>query len=387
MYYIYLRHFCSQKEAEDALDSVQNSIEKVWNSIKVLDSSNLFADIETDTPNTYTLLVQIHLLTDTIDVNYTLLLDLLSKDYFTCITSDYATKLALKLSTTKQKTENDKYQIKNDIILNYPEEEEEGYEPLIRKLIILSNYFYNLKKFHNRGINGFLHITQLDQEIQNNEEYQWKLPKVVNDEVLDQIETWLEQASKNYYLIAANHNLILTHTKNIKNITTSIEERYKKTLNIQTFTVLSDEFELKYLNSQAVYERIKDLKDISLGKIETQKMDQNTQLQKELITIQKYSNTIQKSTIIIELFIVYAYTFHIWEVINKHGLESSPTLLKFIVPLIVAIGVVLFIEFILELLNKEWLQIINEIPEKLRIFLFFIISVIMILGGILYIIK
>lgn len=383
MYSIYLRHFCSKKDAEDAL----NSIQKILDDVTALDSSKLFADIEINTHNTYTLLVQVHLLEDVSDVNYTKLLVLLSKNYFSRITCNYATELDLKLSTTKEKIEEYKYHLKNDFILNYPEEKEDDYVPVLRKLIILSNYFYNLKSFHNRGINGFVNITKIDQEIQNNKEYGWKLPKEVNDTVLNQIETWLEVASKNYYLIAANHNLILTHIKNIKNISASLEEHYKKALNIQTFIILADEFELKYLNSQAVYERIKDLKDISLGKIETQKMNQNTQLQKELITIQKYSNTIQKSTIIIELFIVYAYTFHIWEVINKHGLESSPPYLQFIIPLIVAIGVVLFIEFILEVLNKEWLQLVNKIPENLRILLFFIISIIMILGGILFIIR
>jgi hypothetical protein len=224
-------------------------------------------------------------------------------------------------------------------------------------------------------------MSSLDKEI--SEDLNWKLPETVDDSLLEKMELWLDNSGRDYYQIKSNHNLILTHSKNIQTVIKKVKEQYNVEIDISPFQVLSDELELKYLNSETIYERVKDLKDLSMGKIEIKKMDLNTELQKELVGIQKYSNRIQQSAVIIEAFIVYAYTFYIWVHVNEEGLKNSPLYLKFIVPLMVAVGAVLFVEFAREL-DYGWLEKFNNHPS-LKSAIFLIISLILIAGGIWFI--
>lgn len=376
MYHIYLKHFFDPKEAID----VSNKIQPLLTDIKELNENELWLKINEDTINTHTLIVHIPIYSSD-DLSSEGLKKILAilKDYFTLINYDYAEEFIFSFSPEIKHFTPDKFQIRNDFSFKYPEIEEENFQPLLTRLIHLSNFIFLINKFHNRGINAFRDINNIDEEISR--DLKWELPENVDNALLIKIESWLDSSGRDFYQIKSNYNLMVNHFKNIRTIKEKISEKYNILIDVEPFDVILNELEMKYWASESIYDRIKDLKDLLLGKIEIKKLDMNTQLQRELVGIQKYSNRIQQTAVLIEAFIVYAYTFYIWVHVNEEGLLNSPLYLKLLIPLMIAIGVVLFVEFARELNYGRF----EHINKKYKKFVFFLASIILIVIGLLFI--
>lgn len=266
--------------------------------------------------------------TDTI----TLIADLpvTSKEFFTCIEYEYVDEEfsfeVLEL-------------LPNRFKLRFRKEEEKKHSGLIRKLIDFSNFTFLIQSFYERSSEAFEEVLKVDDEI--TEKYKWRIPKNFGEEFLSELESVLDVCGRNYSKMEANYHLALTHLENVKIVGLEID--------ISQIRKIVDEMRFKRMSSKVIYERIKDMKDIALGNVEVRGMKSSMQFQKDLLGLQRHAITIQHATIIIEAFIVYAYTFHVWISVNAEGFKQASLLMKYVTPLFIALGAVLFVEFVKDL--------------------------------------
>lgn len=274
------------------------------------------------------------------------------KEFFTCIEYEYAEDYSFEVLEL----------LPNRFKLRFRKEEEEKYSGLIRKLIDFSNFTFLIQSFYKRSSEAFEEVIKVDDEI--TEKYEWRIPKNFGEEFLNALESILDVCGRNYSKMEANYHLALTHLENVKIVGLEID--------ISPIRKIVDEMRFKRMSSKVIYERIKDMKDIALGNVEVRGIKSSMQFQKDLLGLQRHAITIQHATIIIEAFIVYAYTFHVWISVNKEGFVQASLLMKYVTPLFIALGAVLFVEFVKDL----------KIGLGKRSVVYFLFSLILLASGI-----
>lgn len=239
-------------------------------------------------------------------------LQVMPKGFYTVIEYEYAEPFFFEVQGI----------LPNRFKLRFRKEEEEKHIGLFYKIRDFSNFTFLIQNFYERGSEAFDEIIRIDHEI--SDEYKWRIPRNFEDDFLSKLESFLDLCGRNYSKMKQNHYLVLTHIKNIKKVDLDIDlSPIQKIVNEMTF---------KLMNSKVIYERIRDMKDIALGKTE--------------LGLQKYVITIQQASKIIEIFIIYAYTFVVWKSVNEEGFKHASLLIKYFTPLFIALGVVLFVEFL-----------------------------------------
>lgn len=270
----------------------------------------------------------------TIDTT-TLIADLqvISKNFFTIIEYEYAEDFSFKVQEV----------LPNRFKLTFREEEEDKYSGLIHKLIDFSNFAFLIQRFHERSSEAFEEVNRIDEEIAD--KYKWRIPKNFGEEFLSELERLLDVCGRNYSKIEANYHLALTHLKNVREVVKKVGLE----IDLSPIRRLIEEMRFNLKSSETIYERIKDMKDITLGNVEIRGMKSSMRLQEEMLGLQKYAMTIRHASIIIEAFIVYATTLQVWSAVNAEGFKVASLLMKYVTPLFITLGVVLFVEFLKDL--------------------------------------
>ncbi len=256
-----------------------------------------------------------------------------SEDFFTVIEYDYASTFIGNEYGNEFSFEVQKI-LPNRFKLSFRKEDEEKYTGFVRKVRDFSHFTFLIQRSNERYAEAFKEVIKVDTEIT---ESNWRIPENFGEEFLVKLENRLDLCGKNYSKMVANYNLALTHLENIKLIELNID--------ISPVQRIIDEMRFKLMNSKVIYERLKDMKDIAIGSLEVRNMKSSMQLQKELLGLHKHSITIQNASIVIEAFIVYAYTITVWKSVNEEGFKHASLVMKYMIPLFITMGVVLFVEF------------------------------------------
>ena len=92
--------------------------------------------------------------------------------------------------------------------------------------------------------------------------------------------------------------------------------------------------------------RLRDMKDLALGKIDLDVKIELKDVQREVLGVQKHSYAMQLAGLVIEYFVVFAYSIKVWESINVEGFEHSSLAVKVLAPFFVSSGVVAITKFL-----------------------------------------
>jgi hypothetical protein len=238
---------------------------------------------------------------------------------------------------------------------------------LIARITAFSNYNFLIEKFCEWSLESDKEIVDVEHKIK--EKYHWEVPEDVTEEYLHNLESFLDVCGRNCSKIELNYNLARTHCKNIRinGLDVDINPIHR---NIDTI-------KLKLSNAKVTYGRIKDMKDIALGKIEIRNMMVSNKIQEDMLKRQKDAMTIEHASWIIEGIVVFYYTINIWERINPAGYEQTSLLLRYAVGIIMALGVFLIFEA-----YKDY-RLKKAVKDKYRYYLLF--SIVFLASGLVMI--
>ena len=343
MKYLYIDHFFDESDANSRFELLQGpdfKEEKKENYLRYASKDNFWIGL-TKTMDTITLITSLHIT---------------SEDFFSCIEYEYAEEFSFKVQEI----------LPNRFKLRFREEDERKYSELIRRLIDFSNFTFLIQRFHDRSSEASEEINRIDKEIED--KYKWRIPKNFGEEFLSELENLLDVCGRNYSKIEVNYHLAITHLKNI----TEVVKKVRLEIDLSQIRRLIEEMRFNLKSSETIYERIKDMKDITIGNVEVRGMKSSMRVQEELLGLQKYGMTVQHASIIIEAFIVYATTLQIWSAVNAEGFKVASLLMKYVTPLFITLGVVLFVEFLKDL----------KIGLTKRSVIYFLFSIILSIYGI-----
>ena len=248
--------------------------------------------------------------------------------------------------------------------LEYKKEDQQKFSNFLGSFKQFSNSNFLINTFYERVIDAYNGIENLDKKI--GKEYNWRIPKEIDDKFLSDLESYLDDCGNYYSSMESNYLYAKTELKNIETHVKQYEEKYGVNIKINDFQRLIDEMEVKVASSKIVFKRIGNMKDIVIGK--------------ESIKNQEYALTLQRSTIILEIFVFYASSIAIWNYANPVGFTQMPLLLKYVIPMFVAVGVVLLVESIKDFKIYKYL-IPLKVPAIWRSLIFIILALILIIIG------
>ncbi len=339
MKYYHIKHFLKKDDAENLFEKIieDNGLKEdikadyFW---RYASKDGFWVALDDKTMNTVTLIA---------DMPFEL------KDFFTVVEyNDDAQKFSFKSHDMRRFT------------LKHRRQDQAKYSRFLSDLGNFSNSNFLMETFYDRFISAFNVIVELDHEIYR--DYNWRVPEDSSEEFLSKIESLLDNCGSNYSKMESNYNLAKVHFMNTETLKKKIGKDYGVKLKIDYLKSIIYEMDGKIANSKVIYKRITDMKDITVGK--------------ESLRLQKYAIRIQHAAIIIEAFIIYAYTFYIWIHVNPKGFENTQIPLKYIIPMLIAIGTVFFVESTKSLKIWKYLKI-----KKWKSLIFFLIALILILTG------
>jgi hypothetical protein len=193
---------------------------------------------------------------------------------------------------------------------------------------------------------------------------------------LQNIERILESMGTRFTRIHEYYLFADLHYKNLVYDTTDLDKKYRFSIDIRPVYVKIQEMKNKYEQANIRYTKWRDEKDILLGYVQYENL-------KESLKLRKHSLTIEQAAIAIEAFIVYVYTFHIWDLVNPDGFSSASTSMKFIIPLLVALGAVFLVES-LKNIYLYWNEVSQNRETLTRIVVFCLLSVSLLSVGLAY---
>jgi hypothetical protein len=203
-----------------------------------------------------------------------------------------------------------------------------------------------LNEFSKNLDEAFYDIQLIDGQI--DERYGWMLKEDFRDEDLNEIEEYLNRCGRAYSSMRANYDMIKTHFKNFKYTLRDLRRIgcvYDENV-CRVVEVTIHECEHKLNLASVVYIRLRDMKDLALGKIDLDVKRKLKDVQSEVLDIQRHSYAMQLAGLVIEFFVVFAYSIKVWESLNKEGFEHSSLAVKVLAPLCVSFGVVAITKFL-----------------------------------------
>jgi hypothetical protein len=172
------------------------------------------------------------------------------------------------------------------------------------------------------------------------------------------MEMYLNRCGRTYSSVRANYDMIKTHFKNFKYTLRDLRRigRVYDENVCRIVEVTIHECKHKLNLASVVYRRLRDMKDLALGKIDLDVKRELKDVQKEVLDVQWHSYAMQWAGLMIEFFVVFAYSIKVWESLNKEGFEHSSLFVKVLAPLCVSFGVVAITKFLvfLRVGKKGW---------------------------------
>ncbi|HDN73947.1 MAG TPA: hypothetical protein ENG16_02850 [Archaeoglobus sp.] len=219
-------------------------------------------------------------------------------------------------------------------------------DKIVGILTRLALYVYLIFTFSKKLEDAFKEISNVDSSV--DEWCGYKLKEDFKDEDLKEIEEYLNKCGRAYSSVKANYNMIQTHFKNFEyalgdlcQMGEVMDENVSRVVEVRIH-----ECKHKLDSAGVVYERLRDMKDLALGRIDLDVKRELKEVQGGVLNVLTHSYAMQLAGLVIEFFIVFAYSIKVWESLNAEAFEHSSLAVRVLAPLCVSFGVVAITKFL-----------------------------------------
>jgi len=211
----------------------------------------------------------------------------------------------------------------------------------------LSLAFYLMCSFHRWLEEAFDKLKEIDKRVKKRCEYKVKLNDDLERQLKD-VERDLNECGKYYFAINGNLDMVVIHHTNLRYALRDLREICVLRVGSieRVAEVIVRECVYRKNLAEIVYSRLKDMKDLILGQTDLDVKKELKDVQKEVLDVQWHSYAMQWAGLMIEFFVVFAYSIKVWESLNKEGFEHSSLAVKVLAPLCVSFGVVAITKFL-----------------------------------------